>query len=84
MTYPCLKCSSIGGEKQHMHSYRFSLSCLVITVCAVILLAVSANGIWDDYLRVAKTYGTGVVAAVIFLVHFYEGCFFNPPLAADK
>ena len=31
-------------------------------------MAVSANGIWHDYLRVAKTYGTGVVAAVIFLV----------------
>lgn len=68
MTYPCLKTSAISREITPMHSARFSLSCLVVTLSAVALLAISAGGVWDDYASVAKPYGTGVVAAVVFLI----------------
>jgi hypothetical protein len=48
-----------------MHSYRFSASCLFVTLLAVALLAFSAQGVWDDFLRIAKFYGSVVVALVV-------------------
>jgi hypothetical protein len=41
---------------------------MIISICAVAFLAVSAIAIWGDYLHLAHSYGRGVVAAVIFLV----------------
>jgi len=79
-----VKCSSFGGENLHMHSYRFSVSCLIVSVCAVALLALSATGIWDDYLRVAQSYGTGVVAAVILLVPVQFVLSFGYKIYTDK
>lgn len=68
MSYPCLKTSAIGSEITFMQSARFSFSCLIVTLSAVALLVLSAEGIWDDYFRIAKSYGAGVIGAVVFLV----------------
>lgn len=51
-----------------MRSLSFPLSCLVLAACAFGLLAVSAEDFITLFLSLARSYGTGVLAFVAFMM----------------